>query len=262
MDSTTLKKNLQYIGVKGILFDLDSTLIKTHPIFRTYITQVASTIKDFSNSAEDIELIIKAIDDLFDVYRHIHFVDHIPLWEGVLTDMQVKYNLTTDQIEIIRTQAHQIYTTIPEVFDGTFEMLDLLKEAQIPFVLVTHADPNWTEFKLKSAGLDRYFDESNIVICEIRKEKDKDEWQKGVQMIGLDVTEILVVGDNIKADIIASQEIGIPHQLYVKSGWSPDGLPLPDGVEVIADVGHFFEGILEMSKESEKNRELKINPTN
>lgn len=257
MNPITLKQNLQNIGVKGILFDLDSTLIKTHPIFRTYITQVASTIKDFSNSNEDIELIIKAIDDLFDVYRHIHFVDHIPLWEGVLADIKTEYNLTTDQLEIIRTQAHQIYTTIPAVFSGTFEMLDLLKEATIPFVLVTHADPDWTEFKLKSAGLDKYFDESNIVICEIRKEKDKEEWRKGVQMIGLDVTEILVVGDNIKADIIASQEIGIPYQLYVKSGWSPDGLPLPDGVQVISDIGHFFSGIQEMSSRSEQNQELK-----
>jgi HAD superfamily hydrolase (TIGR01549 family) len=97
------------------------------------------------------------------------------------------------------------------MFDDAFETLDWLRERGIRIGCVTNrvfGGPRFAE-ELRELGLDRYF-ESTAVSCDMGYMKPHPKiFEQVLQEMGVAAAEVAMVGDSLRADVQASQALGM-----------------------------------------------------
>ena len=88
----------------------------------------------------------------------------------------------------------------PHIFrlvDGACELLDYLKDKNIPFCLATGSDIDNVNFYIKHLGIDRWFSEDNMVYTNgtFKGKPDPDIYEIAAKKIGLDPSECMVFED-------------------------------------------------------------------
>ncbi len=210
------KENFDQQGVKAILIDFDDTLIYTHLIFEHYnnlfITQICQenphiNPKEFDNlfrylnkKAYSVESVSPdryqwIIDVLHQEHPHINFQHHL---DTLLS----------------------IYKHQPELRPQALEFIQALQQADIPLVLVTHANQDWTDFKLDSLDLRQYFQQ--VIVIDEHHYKDQQAWLDATNQAGYIPSECIIIGDSLKTDIISTAQAGYRNVIWTnpKDGWS------------------------------------------
>ena len=107
---------------------------------------------------------------------------------------------------------------------------------------MTHASPNWTEFKLSSTGLKKFF--AKIATIDDNGFKTGKEWKNSILGFGYEPSQVMVVGDNIKGDIQAAGSIGVRHLVWLDTAetWSlyHEG-DIPNGTKVISRLEQLLD---------------------
>ncbi|MBI5283601.1 MAG: HAD family hydrolase [Chloroflexi bacterium] len=97
------------------------------------------------------------------------------------------------------------------MFDDAFETLDWLRARGIRIGCVTNrvfGGPRFAE-ELRELGLDRYF-ESTAVSCDMGYMKPHPKiFEQVLQEMGVTAAEVAMVGDSLRADVQASQALGM-----------------------------------------------------
>ncbi len=99
----------------------------------------------------------------------------------------------------------------PLVYEETFRLLDGLK-GRVKLLLLTNGAPDLQREKIAGiANLESYFD--HIVISGVFGEGKPAEsiFRHAAELLGIDPTEGLMVGDKLTTDILGSRRVGMPN---------------------------------------------------
>jgi len=237
----SLRDWLEANSIEGIAFDFDDTLIATTEIFATAVDEVLRMYAKVLPQIPPAELaqIFKEIDAVV----HAKLAVNPKRWEPIIVnferELKIKKTLAPQALQTFS----EIYSKIPEFEQDVEILLEVLKRWGILLILITHANVEWTLFKLSSLGLDRTFDIVEIV-DENNIHKDKTDSLRVAEKSKLPVSKIMGVGDNIRGDVQSAIEAGFGKVVWVdkKNGWHMyrQG-KLPSGVLVVKKASEILQ---------------------
>lgn len=238
-DQTSEK--LQSLGIKAVDFDLDDTLIYTSEIFIGYMAEYTKTVS--SALGLDYDIIRKRLQELNDEgYQKLGVSPE--RWSVVIDQLSKELNnedVVKGNIDILM----KIYTKEPRIRAGAKAILSGLRDSGFKLGMVTHANSDWTIRKLTQTGLLDYFD--NIEIASENGHKTVEHWQKGIESLGVSFNQCLVVGDNLKGDIIPSVSLGAK-AIWMPSPWSVyrEG-EVPERVVEMTELSGFWDAVQKLN---------------
>lgn len=127
-----------------------------------------------------------------------------------------------------RDKYKQLCIAHPELFhlaDGLTEVLDLLKQKEIPFTIATSSNPSSMDFYFEHLGLAAWFQRENVV-CSDRRFPGKpapDIYRIAAQQLGFPPENCIVVED-APAGAYAARSAGIGHIVIIDSDGSGSAL--------------------------------------
>ncbi|OGG07698.1 hypothetical protein A2872_01930 [Candidatus Gottesmanbacteria bacterium RIFCSPHIGHO2_01_FULL_42_12] len=233
--------------VKCVTFDLDDTLTCTHEIFGDCIDRVCGIMaaslakiysRDLYSKVRIKEAFTKSSDSAFET-EHVN----PNRWIHVLSEMKETFPQLGDvQISICLDLLMGIYKTVPELKTGALPLLESLMNRNINMGLVTHADEDWTKFKLKTTGLDAFFDRENTHIINMYGPKDVTGWRAAYHQFRVRPSECVVVGNSPSDDIIPNIELGVRQAILLRDGpvWPVHETEVPDSVRKIKSLNELI----------------------
>lgn len=224
--------------IKAFSCDFDDTFINTHEVFVGQIEIFKDALcTDFGMNRDLLNGFFYRVN----VSVHSRWSVSPNRWEAVVARLARLYKVG-DGFDKYLPILDGIYDIVPKVKEGTFEFLEMLKEADQKVATVTHANEPWTWFKLQHTGLGKYFD--TVAIADETRHKGVDDWKRSLVELGVEGCNAINVGDNIKGDIQAGYEAGFKYQVHVPPAWGFYGegdlpetaLLSPNGIAGVADV--------------------------
>jgi putative hydrolase of the HAD superfamily len=104
----------------------------------------------------------------------------------------------------------------------TFEDYSELKKLPQKKYLVTSGFTQLQKSKVKQLGIESDFEEIHIIDMQISKQTKKDIFQLIIQENNYTKNEVLIVGDDLKSEIKAGNELGIATVWYDRERKHPD----------------------------------------
>ena len=230
-------EKLRHLGIKAILFDLDDTLIYTGEIFTRCMEEFVDVVSESLHiDRPTLKNRLQQLD--YEGYRKMGVSPH--RWPVVLSTLSQELGdngVVMDNLDIIM----KIYNEEPRLRAGAKPLLNGLRDSGFKLGLVTHANTDWTERKLNQTGLLNSFDIVNI--ANENGPKSIEHWQRGIELLAVQNHQCLVVGDNLKGDIIPSVTLGTK-ALWMPSPWSVyrEG-EVPEGVIQMNELSDFWEAV-------------------
>lgn len=209
-----VKERLQELEIEAVLFDLDDTLIYTSEIFSRYMLEYAQVVAEkMGVETNEVLTALRAIND--EEYKKMGV--NPKRWAVVVE--KLARQLGHEKREILENLSilMKIYATEPRMRLGVGCLLETIKESGVKVVLVTHANVEWTYFKLDKLGLWEYFDE--VIIVDENGHKKSEDWKRGMDRVEVAAKKCLVVGDNLGGDIQPGDELGA-RTVWMPSPWS------------------------------------------
>lgn len=218
-----------------VLFDLDDTLIETNILFREKIGEIKRTIE--KDTQLDYEIISNTLNEsLIRAYQEVS-VD--PLRKDPLAMKYVKeaLNLKDETVHNCLNIFSSIYLTSPTLSEGAIDTLEYFKVKGYKIALVTHATEDWSNLKIDTHGLRKYF--NHIEICPVNRHKDSGDWSNAFSKLNIHPEKGMIIGDNIKGDIIAGYSIGVRKLIWINrpEAWRPYSTgDIPEGTIEVSSI--------------------------
>jgi FMN phosphatase YigB (HAD superfamily) len=196
----------------GVAFwDVDNSLMNTTDVIFPAMSAAVAYLCQCSAFPEGLE-------DKFHIYqtnvRKVHHVNPQTIWPLTIEALRDEYCFTEEQgvkaIQIIM----DLYQVLPPLYPGIVEALTEISDMNYEQGVVTHAEPDWNDFKLKGHGLIRFF--KHMTIADVRRAKTYEDWKRAkTHHCVTDEDLVWAMGDNIKGDIIAALEAGIQNVIFL-----------------------------------------------
>jgi len=222
--------------IARFLIDGDDTLWGMVEIFRNFQKQSYQYL--FSETGVDKIIWEKRLLGLND-----HFFEQFGVnpsrWDKVVEKLAIDYSLSEEIKENALKIFRQIYTTPPVLLPGTKTGLEFLKQSGVPFSLVTHANKDWTDFKIRELGLFSYFSPKDIHIIDENGHKTSQSWLGVINFYGLKPKQCAVIGDSPRTDINPVWNLGVKQAFLLKRGvkiWSVHDQPINKRVKTISSL--------------------------
>lgn len=103
---------------------------------------------------------------------------------------------------------------------GVYELLEHLKASGKKIYLLSNAQTDFTRPEITALGIDKYLDGIFISSEAGYKKPAKEFYQKLLDTYRLDPKESIMIGNDIKADIVGAKAVGL-NTLYIYSNISP-----------------------------------------
>jgi len=211
-----LRESLSRLGIKGILYDLDDTLIYTSEIFAACMQEYTAKVSE--ETGLEYELISKTLQTINDEEYKTKGVSP-KRWDSVVDRMAVIFEGHGESVLGNLDILHKIYTLEPRIRPGARTTLRTMSEAGAKQGLITHANVEWTHRKLDLLGLWDNF--QTVVIVDENGHKGPENWKLAMDNLELKPEECLVIGDSLSGDIIPGASLGARTMwLNNASSWS------------------------------------------
>jgi len=203
-------------GVKGLLFDLDDTLFDRDKAFRAWATsfvQAHCPAEEGIQATEVLDLLISLDGHGYTSRRRL------------FSQLQQAYpSLCTSVDQLIAMYYGQRDRGI-KPGEGTISLLHTLREAQIPFGIVTNGSSQQLQ-KIVALGLDELT--SCVFISEVfgAKKPDTSIFLAAASCLRVAPEEILFVGDHPLNDIWGAHNVGMKTVWLRRYQEWPDALSL------------------------------------
>ncbi len=200
-------------GKKGVVFDIDNTLLDAHTIFINTYNDLEILLKEKFGDDLGEELINGFKFDMYDSngkYRDIVDMNFLAeKFSEHLVELGLIKNTYEGKYEIERL-LKGIYEEMPDYLPGAKELLKHLKDSGYKIGFCTHSG-EWGDIKAKGIWRDLDLPEDELVYLSVplNGKKSSQSWNEVINMMGLGPKEVVVVGDNKEADILPAQEIGV-----------------------------------------------------
>ncbi len=189
-----------YKSIKIIAFDADDTLWVNETYFREVEEEFAKLLSKYETKNKiDQELFKIEIDNLKCYgYGVKGFV--LSMVECALK--LSNYTISPKVIEKILQLGKEMLEKPIELLDGVEGVLQKLQE-NYKLIVATKGDLLDQEKKLEKSGLLTYFHH-----IEVMSDKKMKDYQKLIQHLDIDSSELLMIGNSLKSDILPLLEIG------------------------------------------------------
>ncbi len=97
----------------------------------------------------------------------------------------------------------QVFRQIPELVDGVYQVLDILKQKYF-LILATLGDPQVQENKLRLTGLTKYFS-----VVYVLRYKNVEEYRNILTEHKLDKKDTWIVGNSVRSDLNPGLKLGL-----------------------------------------------------
>jgi putative hydrolase of the HAD superfamily len=189
-----------YNNIKVIAFDADDTLWINETYFRDAEHEFAKLLLDYEiENKINQELYKKEIKNL-ELYGYGIKGFMLSMIECALKLSNNK--ISNETLEQIINIGKEMLLKPIELLDGVEEVLVKLS-AKYKLIVATKGDLLDQERKLEKSGLLKYF--HHIEVMSDKKEKD---YQKLIKHLDIDSSELLMIGNSLKSDILPLLEIG------------------------------------------------------
>lgn len=244
-----LKQWFTQRGFKLVLADLDDTLIDTNRHFndhyREYFDFVKRTLGFSAEEMDHLAHVFHELDIKIFFSHSVNPVRYLPLLKDLVEtyEPEKREKLALGLNEGLPILI-DIYRTVPAFHPGAEETLALLKATGVEMGLVTHGNLSWSNLKIRELRLRRFFD--HFWIADEDGFKNGADWISAVKAFsGRRPSETMVIGDNVKGDIRAADEVGIRGKVLIPSNWSVyrEG-DVPQGTIVVPKINQLAEFLL------------------
>lgn len=210
-------------NIKAVIFDLDNTLgnrfVYSYKMFKHILLK-------YNPEISSDPLLMEAIMQDYCTYDE----DGIGDKETVFARLQAKYNLKFEKYDILSKYWAKHIGDYFEVFDGTYQLLDYLKEKYI-LAVITNGDPVNQLHKIEIGKLNLYFNEiivSKAVGC---KKPDKEIFEMMCQRLHVEPNQAVYIGDNFYSDILGAKKANL-HAIWLNHNKRISEYP----IETIVDI--------------------------
>lgn len=232
--------------IQSVIFDLDDTLFQTGEYYKTNMLSMASFAAQMVGDSTP-----QIAEKIFQEGVNIHRQNGRP----VLLNELMKDALRSIYGENMPHQGHlhnyidhmveEFYKGVPKLFPGTLPVLEMLDSRGIAVAAHSHAQTDWTERKIeyiKNSFSDEYQRELTLPFHSTPLESKKDSlgWAEAVKIFGFNPSTTLVVGDNLRDDILAAQEVGIGYVILINGRYS-ENTETEKEILRINDIGGLLE---------------------
>ncbi len=185
----------EYGEVKGVIFDLDNTLVN---FFEAKFTACEEVV-DFLDSGDPQELFRQFIEGRYHLEDTRNIKDYLKSRDMFDRDVYEECS------EIYRsTKLENI-----ELYTGVSEVLDRVREKGLKIGLITDAESVDALVRLEKVGILEYFDVTVTHDDTGKKKPDPEPFLYCLEEMGLEPEEVVLVGDNLERDISAGKEMGM-----------------------------------------------------
>jgi putative hydrolase of the HAD superfamily len=197
-----------------ILFDLDDTLVDTSDI---YWKSRSEFIKLMAELGYDSDYVLEKFEEIDS--RNLSKFGYVP--QRYCTSMLDAYKflvLSNNQNAIISIEnkikkiGAIVRDEVPGLIDGALELLDRVKSNGFRSVLITRGIEEVQRKKIRTHGLEKYFDKIEIVL-----NNKVDLFRREIADAAISLDKCWVVGDSIKSDINPGLEVGAACVLFLYS---------------------------------------------
>ncbi len=183
--------------IKGVLFDLDNTLIDFMKMKRMACSEAASAMIGAGLKIE----FVKLEKELFDYYLNYGIEGDYPF-----TDFLKKHNAYSDEILASAINAYRrVKNAFLEPYPGVIPLFIQLIKKEIKLGIVTDAPALKAHLRIDAMKLRGFFD---VVITEAKK-PDPKGFLKAVKKLKLKPHEVMMVGDWPEKDMVGSKRAGL-----------------------------------------------------
>lgn len=272
MDSTELEKDsapplielLEQRGIETVAFDIDNTVLDTDLLFHQTLYSLGLEIPayfPFKVPLSSYEELSRVLEN--ETYRIYYKNKRSPILiaEQYKEALQLYLTeqgfgeLTSDMEDIILLYQQRHYSTSPEAYSNTKEILQLILDSGFKIGFNSHAQQDWTEMKISyiSKLLDN-FSELPFIAVPIEDQKDPESWATLYEMTGTKAENVLTVGDNFDSDIQSAMNAGCRNLVWIdkRGGEIPKDFLLGEGVHLyiikniaeLKDIGDEYRYIM------------------
>ena len=236
--SSTLRSGNRLI--KTVIFDLDDTLLWDKKSVQEAFTRTCKEAAEkFGLNASELEAAVRReARSLYEQYETYDFTQMIGInpFEGLWGDFTDKIDVSFRKMkDIVPTYRAQAWTSglkalgiddpeygaylgerfphhrrqVPFVYEDTFSLLDDLKK-DYQLLLLTNGSPTLQNEKLEmTPELVPYFDYIIVSGAFGRGKPDPAIFEHCLMLTGVNKDEAIMVGDNLRTDILGSNRIGM-----------------------------------------------------
>ncbi|MCR4706207.1 MAG: HAD family hydrolase [Lachnospiraceae bacterium] len=231
------------LDIKGIVFDIDDTLYRRDQPYEMALDQFFPSGIPFT-SVQFSERFRARGDEVFEPSERGEItMDEMYIYRG--TKAFADLGVTVSAREALRFQ--KIYSAAQRQIRPTAKVVRMLKKLctreDVRIGILSNGGSEHQRRKLSDLGLTNFFKRECVVIsgdCGIMK-PDHRIFDKAAQIMGLQPSELLYVGDNYDLDVVGAKAAGWKTLWYnrrrIKAPWKQKGrtqdaekLPIPDGV--------------------------------
>ncbi|WP_145410616.1 HAD family hydrolase [Paenibacillus xylanexedens] len=184
--------------IKGILFDLDGTLLDREQSLIAFIRNQYHRIQAF-----------QSVDEPIFLQRFIELDQKGYVWKDKVYQALInEFNLDLNWDELLEDYIQSFqYHCIG--FPGLIETLNYLKDKQMKLGIITNGFGRFQMNNIKGLHIDHYFD--GIFISEIEglRKPDINLFNRALDRLGLEPQESIFVGDHPVNDVDASIHAGM-----------------------------------------------------
>ena len=163
-------------------------------------------------------------DDFIQEYKRINEIFWEDYRNGVINKEELRYARFEAAMKFFGHQDRKLASEIGELYisrspkktcliDGTIEILDYLK-TKYELHIITNGFEEVQHVKIKSSGLDSYFD--HVITSESAGAKKPDPiiYHHAAELTGAKAENSVMIGDHFEADIVGALEVGWKAVLY------------------------------------------------
>lgn len=208
-------------GIKHVFFDLDRTLWD-------FEVNSEATLRELF-SEFDLESKLGVGDDVFIAeYRKINELFWNDYRNGVITKSELRYARFEAAMKFFGYENRKLSAEIGEQYiyrspqktalvNGSISVLDYLKD-KYDLHIITNGFEEVQHIKMKSSGLDRYFDKVITSEAAGAKKPSKVIYDYAEKITGAVAKESVMIGDDFEPDVIGALEAGWNAIFYNPTG--------------------------------------------
>ena len=210
-------------NIQSVIFDLDDTLFETGQYYKTNMLLMAKHIsKILEDSSPDIA------EKIYHEGVAIHKeVGHPMLLNSLmkLAIAKIYGNNLPKQKEIdsyLDKTVDLFYKETPELKDGTLCVLEMINTLGIRIGIHSHSQHEWTERKVRyiqKIFKEKYSRDIQLPFYStpLEDKKDIQGWSNALKSFGFEPKTTLVVGDNLRDDILPAGQLGVRVLLLISN---------------------------------------------
>jgi putative hydrolase of the HAD superfamily len=186
--------------IKGVLFDLDNTLLDRNRVFADWARWFARERRLYADDAE--------VEECATFLIEVDAGGYTPR-NVVFERLKERHPSLTDEVNIlVEAFREQLAARIRGLDDGPAQLLDALGRAGIPWGIVTNGAPSQL-MKIRNLGIETRA--TCILVSEIAgvRKPDPAIFRAAADQLGVAPRDILFIGDNPEADIVGAAKAGM-----------------------------------------------------